>query len=103
MEISPNSKLTERNCDAYRNPTGGLALSDADRVSTFANHFKDVFQPNPATSAYTLPTLPYEPKLQHESIEFRPKEIVNMEHEMEKVNYNSGSKAGKRPHNPHVV
>ncbi|KAH8343604.1 hypothetical protein KR067_004073, partial [Drosophila pandora] len=61
-----------------RNPTGGWARSDADRASTFANHLKNIFQPNPATSAFTLPTLPYEPQLQHEPIEFRPNEIANI-------------------------
>jgi len=61
-----------------RYPTGCLARSDADRASTFANHLTNVFQPNPATSAFTLPTLPYERQLQHEPIEFRPKEIVNI-------------------------
>jgi len=43
-----------------RNPTGGWVRSDADRASTFANHLKNVFQPNPVTSAFTLPTLPYD-------------------------------------------
>ncbi|KAH8391460.1 hypothetical protein KR215_010210, partial [Drosophila sulfurigaster] len=50
-----------------RNPTGGWERSDADRASTFANHLKNVFQQNPE---FTLPTIPYEPQLQHETIEF---------------------------------
>ncbi|KAH8341120.1 hypothetical protein KR067_006715, partial [Drosophila pandora] len=61
-----------------RNPTDSWARSDADRASTFANHLKNIFQPNPATSAFTLPTLPYEPQLQHEPIEFRANEIANI-------------------------
>jgi len=52
-----------------RNPTGAWARSDADRASTFTNHLKNVFEPNHATSAFTLPTLP---------IQFRPNEIVNI-------------------------
>jgi len=62
----------------FRNPTDGWARSDAVRASTFASHLKNVFQPSPATSAFTLPTLPYEPQLQHEPIEFCPNEIVNI-------------------------
>ncbi|KAH8270740.1 hypothetical protein KR026_006166, partial [Drosophila bipectinata] len=61
-----------------RNSTGGWARSDADRASTFAKHLKNVFQPNPATNAFTLPTLSDEPQPQHEPIEFRPNEIVNI-------------------------
>jgi len=42
------------------NPTGGWALSDADKSRTFANPLRNVFQANLPTSAFTLPTLPYE-------------------------------------------
>jgi len=43
-----------------------------------ARHLKNVFQPNPVTTAFTLPTLPYEPQLEHKPIEFRPNEIINI-------------------------
>jgi len=48
----------------------------------FANHLKNVFQPNPPTSAFTLPTLPYEPQLLHEPIEICPNEIVNIKNQL---------------------
>jgi len=102
-------KLTKRNCDDFVwNPTSGWARCDADNASTFANHLKNVFLYHMSLSFYMR-------KSPGCDLIF-PKMIIELPYcavckrktwllssEMEKVNYNNDIKAGKRPHNPHVV
>lgn len=61
-----------------RNQAGGWARSDEERANTFAVHLQKVFQPNPATNSFALPTVLNDTHLQHEPIEFRPNEVARV-------------------------
>uniref|UniRef100_A0A034VFD2 Putative RNA-directed DNA polymerase from transposon X-element n=1 Tax=Bactrocera dorsalis TaxID=27457 RepID=A0A034VFD2_BACDO len=56
-----------------RDNNGKWARSDAEKSATFAAHLKNVFQPNPETNDFTLPTVPY--LMESEPVKFVPEEI----------------------------
>jgi len=61
-----------------RTIAGGSARSDKRRATTFATHLQHVFQPNPATSSFVIPTLTDDNQTPNEPIEFRANEIEKM-------------------------
>lgn len=54
------------------NSTGNWSRSDMDRARAFADHFRNVFQPNSATYSFILAPITVSDLAPQDPIEFRP-------------------------------
>ncbi|KAH8355802.1 hypothetical protein KR084_003316, partial [Drosophila pseudotakahashii] len=74
----PNLSAPSETVIPIRDSSGSWARSDKDRACTFALHLRNVFQPNPATNSFALPSPPLRIETETDPIQFQPNEVAKV-------------------------
>ncbi|KAH8342543.1 hypothetical protein KR084_004423, partial [Drosophila pseudotakahashii] len=74
----PNLSAPSETVIPIRDSSGSWARSDKDRACTFALHLRNVFQPNPATNSFALPSPPLRIETETDPIQFQTNEVAKV-------------------------